>query len=198
MATTAAAIRVSRRTSSHLHRSFSTVSTTQKPSHHRDHIQNHVYQKPSTFIGSFLQDEPPQNPKQALAKLALLRRDYAKQVKEVRKLYIEEMELQRQEQLRKAEARKLEILRQREERLISKAAAAQARAAQRKAFEHDFRLQLMKEKTEKLEYWRSRQKAIAERKNNKKELICKQSFQWIDEEELESKLLNAMVDTAVL
>ncbi|KAL9247437.1 hypothetical protein vseg_020869 [Gypsophila vaccaria] len=194
----AAATSISRRITTNLHRKLSTLTTTQKPSHHRDHIQNHVYQPPTTFIGSFLQDSPPKNPKQAMAKLAQLRRDYAKQVKEVRKEYIHEMELQRQEKQRKAEARKVEILRQREERLKSKAAAAQARAVERKAFEEDFRQQLMKEKTEKLEYWKLRQKRIAERKNNKKELICKQSFKWIDEKELESKVLQAMVDSRIL
>lgn len=49
------------------------------------------------------------------------------------------MELQREEQLRKDEARKVEILRQREERDKYKAAAAQVRATERKAFEQEFR-----------------------------------------------------------
>ncbi|KAK9667804.1 hypothetical protein RND81_13G012200 [Saponaria officinalis] len=198
MAAAAAAIRISRRSFSHLHRSFSTATTAPKPSHHKDHIQNHVYQNPTTFIGSFLREKPPRNPKEASAKLALLRRDYDKELKAVRKQYIDEMELHRQEQLRKAEARKIEILRRREERLESKAVAARARAAEVKAFEEDFCLQLMKEKTEKLEYWRLRQTTIAERKKNKSELIRKQSFRWIGEDELESKVLQAMADSQVL
>lgn len=189
----AAALLRGGRTNRHLPliRYSSTVTTTAKPSHHKEHSQNQVYLKPSSVIGSW---EPPKTPKEAEAKLALLRRDYAKQVKELRKQYIHEMELQRQEQLRKDEARMVEILRQREERNKSKAAAAQARAAERKAFEEEFRETLMKERTEKLEYWRMREKTIAEKKNSKKELIRRQSSMWIDEEHLEAMILRNIVD----
>ncbi|XP_021734180.1 mediator of RNA polymerase II transcription subunit 12-like [Chenopodium quinoa] len=171
-------------------RHSSTLSTT-KPSHHNEHSQNQVYLKPSNIIGSW---EPPKNPKEAQAKLAFLRRDYAKQVKELRKQYIHEMELQREEQLRKDEARKVEILRQREERNKSKAAAAQARAVERKAFEEDFRNTLMKERTEKLEYWRMREKSIEEKKNNEKELIRRQSGKWIEEGQMEAMIMRTVID----
>uniref|UniRef100_A0A803M807 Uncharacterized protein n=1 Tax=Chenopodium quinoa TaxID=63459 RepID=A0A803M807_CHEQI len=184
--------------------------------------------------------EPPKNPKEAQAKLAFLRRDYAKQVKEPCKEYIHEMELQREEQLRKDEARKAEILQQREKRNKSKAAATQARAAERKAFEEEFRNTLvndaemplnwedhhcvsmilrmnfslgsprfmldligwnsaqvdckMKERTEKLDYWRMREKSIEEKKNSKKELIHRQSGKWIEEGNMEAMIMRALVD----
>ncbi|GMH08036.1 hypothetical protein Nepgr_009876 [Nepenthes gracilis] len=153
-------------------------SAADKPSHHNDHKRNHVYLSPNDFIGSW---EPHKNPKQAESNLAQLRRDYARQVKELRKQYICEMELQRQEKLRKDEARREEIRREREERKKSKAAAAEARAAERKAFEEDFRQTLLKEKTEKLEYWRTREKERKEKKIEKKQLLHRQSSMWIDE-----------------
>ncbi|KAH9612858.1 hypothetical protein KSS87_007853, partial [Heliosperma pusillum] len=200
MATTAALLlrRTTTTTTTLRHRAHSTLSASTKPSHHQDHSHNHVYLKPTTFIGSFLEDQPPQNPKEAAAKLALLRREYGKQVKGIRKQLIDEMELQRLEKLRKDEARTVEMLKQREERKKSKAAAAHLRAAHRKAFQDDFRLTLMKEKAEKLEYWRKREKAVAEKKKNKKELICQQSSKWIDEKILEPKIVESIVDSKVL
>lgn len=175
----------------HLRR-CSSVSTHAKPSHHKEHSRNQEYLKPTSFIGSW---EAPKDPKEAQAKLAQLRRDYAKQVKDIRKQYIYEMELQRQEQIRKEEARREEILRQREERKKSKAAAAKIRAAERKAVEDEFRQTLMKERVEKLEYWKRRQQAIEEKKNIKKELIRKQSSTWIDEDKLEGIILERIIDT---
>jgi len=123
----------------HLRR-CSSLSTASKPSHHREHSRNQEYLKPTAFVGSW---EAPKDPREAQAKLAHLRRDYAKQVKDLRKHYIYEMELQHQEQIRKDEARREEILRQREERNKSKAAAAEARAVERKAFEDEFRQTLV-------------------------------------------------------
>ncbi|GAB2267232.1 hypothetical protein Dimus_002216 [Dionaea muscipula] len=162
-----------------------------KPSHHNDHKRNHVYVEPSKFIGSW---EPPKNPREAEAKLALLRRDYAKQVKQVRKQYIFEMELLRQEQMRKDEARREEIRKEREERKKTKAAAAEARAAERKAFEEDFRQTLLKERTEKLEYWRMTEKKREEKREEKKELLRQQSSIWIDEDKLESTIMQVIFD----
>ncbi|XP_057537595.1 uncharacterized protein LOC130815224 [Amaranthus tricolor] len=172
-------------------RHFSSSSAI-NPSHHKDHSQNHVYLEPTPIIGSW---QPPKDPKEAEAKLASLRRDYAKQVKELRKQYIHEMELQKQEKMRKDEARMVEMLRQREERNRSKATAAQARAAERKIFEQEFRETLMKEKTEKLEHWRMREKAIEERKNAEKENLHRQSSMWIDEKELEVRIMSNLVDS---
>ena len=57
----------------------------------------------NSFFGSW---ESPKDPKEAEAKLAQLRRDYAKQVKEVCKEYIWEMELMRLEKQSKDEAKK--------------------------------------------------------------------------------------------
>jgi len=56
----------------------------------------------------------------------------------------------------------------------------------------------MKERAEKLEYWRRRQQAIEEKKNIKKELIRKQSSTWIDEHKLEGKILERIIDTKPL
>ncbi|GAB4860834.1 hypothetical protein Ancab_035996 [Ancistrocladus abbreviatus] len=192
----AAAIQISRRSSiaisnSYLNLRFTSTVASDKPSHHNDHKRNHLYLKPNNFIGSW---ESPRNPKEAESNLAQLRRDYAKQVRELRKQYIYEMELQRQEQLRKDEARREEIARQREERKKTKAAAAQARAAERKAFEEEFRQTLLKERTEKLEYWRMKEKEWEEKKKEKRELLHRQSSEWIDEKDFEAKILEAIVN----
>lgn len=45
--------------------------------HHRQPPQNHEFLEPNSFLGSW---EPPKDPKEAEARLALLRRQYAKQV----------------------------------------------------------------------------------------------------------------------
>ncbi|GAB2237358.1 hypothetical protein Droror1_Dr00015260 [Drosera rotundifolia] len=186
-----AVLRIARRSSSAFGAIHRRRAST-RASHHNDHNRNHVYLEPTKFIGSW---EAPRNPREAEAKLALLRRDYAKQVKEVRKQYIYEMELQRQEQMRKDEARRKEIRLEREERRKAKAAAAEARAADRKAFEEDFRRTLLKERTEKLDYWRMTEKKVAEKKTENKEHLRRQSGWWIDEKEFEKRLLEAMVDT---
>ncbi|RVW76105.1 hypothetical protein CK203_049141 [Vitis vinifera] len=81
----------------------------------------------------------PADPKVAQAKLAGLRRDYAKKVKELRLQYIHEVELQREDKRRKDEAKREAARRAQAEIKASKAAAAQARAAERKVFEEEFR-----------------------------------------------------------
>lgn len=56
----------------------------------------------------------------------------------------------------------------------------------------------LKERTEKLEYWRKREKLMLEKKNKKNELLRRQSSVWIDESEMEKKILEATVDTIPL
>ncbi|KAJ4969559.1 hypothetical protein NE237_016260 [Protea cynaroides] len=87
-------------------------------------------------IGSW---KAPKDPKEAEANLGKLRRDYAKQVKELRKQYIYEMELQKQEKQLKDEAKREAIRIAREERKAAKDGMAQARAAEWKVLEEEFR-----------------------------------------------------------
>ena len=114
-----------------LFRSFST-----KSSHHNNHQQTHKFLEPNSFLGGW---KSPNDPKDAEKKLAQLRRDYAKQVKHVRKEYIHEMELLRLEKLRKEEARKEAIRVANEERKRLKAEAAKVRAQERMVAEEEFR-----------------------------------------------------------
>ena len=111
-------------------------ATSAKPSHHNDHRQNHKFLEPNSFLGSW---QAPKDPKEAEAKLAMLRRDYAKQVKEVRKQYIREMELLLIEKQRKDEARREALRVANEERKKLKAEAAQIRAQERKIAQQQFR-----------------------------------------------------------
>ena len=56
----------------------------------------------------------------------------------------------------------------------------------------------MKERAEKLEHWRMMKKTREEKKNEKNELIRRQSSMWIDDKKLEEKLLDAIVNTTPL
>ncbi|KAK9149633.1 hypothetical protein Scep_008390 [Stephania cephalantha] len=165
------------------------MTTSPAPPSHADH--QHEYSKPSDFIGSW---KSSKNPKSAEKRLGRLRIEYAKQVRELRKEYIHEMELQRLEKLRKDEANREAISRAKEERKAAKAAMAEAKAAERKVFEEEFRQTLLKERADKLEYWRLKQKEWEAKKQEKKELIRRQSSLWIDEKDQEKVYLEAIVN----
>ncbi|XWS35157.1 hypothetical protein CRYUN_Cryun21dG0101800 [Craigia yunnanensis] len=171
-------------------RSFST-----KSSHHNNHQQTHKFLDPNSFLGSW---KSPNDPKNAEKKLALLRREYAKQVKHVRKEYIHEMELLRLEKLRKEEARKEAIRVANEERKRLKAEAAKVRAQERMIAEAEFRQTLLKERAEKLENWRMKQKIHVGKKKEVNELLRKQSSMWIEEHDLERKILDSTADSIAL
>lgn len=128
---------VSRSIRRNLTRSF---SSTAAPVTRNNHQQNHQFSEPNSFIGSW---DAPKNPKEAEKKLAQLRRDYAKQVKEMRKGYIEEMELMRLEKQRKDEAKKEAVRLANEERKKLKAEAAKVKAEERKVAEEEFRKTLV-------------------------------------------------------
>ncbi|XP_023539036.1 vicilin-like seed storage protein At2g18540 isoform X1 [Cucurbita pepo subsp. pepo] len=186
------AIRNATNFSDYLLRSF---STSTKSAHHNNHQQTHKYLEANAFVGSW---EAPKDPKEAQARLALLRRDYAKKVKQVRKNYIQEGELLRLEKQRKDEAKQEALRVVNEERKKLKAEAAKARAEERKVANEEFRQTLMKERAEKLEHWRMMKKTREEKKNEKNELIRRQSSMWIDDKKLEEKLLDAIVNTTPL
>ncbi|KAK6255209.1 hypothetical protein QQP08_012471 [Theobroma cacao] len=181
--------------------SFKTLSKTllrsfsSKSSHHNNHQQSHKFLEPSSFLGSW---KSPNDPKDAEKKLAQLRRDYAKQVKDVRKEYIHEMELSRLEKLRKEEARKEAIRVANEERKRLKAEAAKVRAQERMIAEEEFRQTLLKERAEKLEYWRTTQKKHEGKKKEMRELLHRQSSMWIDEHDLERTMLAGIVEITPL
>ncbi|KAJ6298916.1 hypothetical protein OIU76_019974 [Salix suchowensis] len=101
-----------------------------------NHQNTHKFLEPNSFIGSW---ETPKTPKEAEAKLARLRREYAKQVKVLRKEYIVEVEALRIEKQRKEEARKEAIRVANEERKKLKAEAAKVRAEERKIEQEEFR-----------------------------------------------------------
>lgn len=121
-------------TSHHLRR-FSAAQ-----SHHNHHQHNHKYLSPSDFINSW---DPPRNPKEAQSKLAALRRQYAQQVKEIRKEYIQEMEMQKIEKQRKDEAKKEALRIANEERKAAKMEAKKIKAAERQLVEEELRKTLV-------------------------------------------------------
>ncbi|KAL4610264.1 hypothetical protein ACB098_08G031000 [Castanea mollissima] len=195
-------------TSRSLYRTFSTTrfsqtlrtfsTTTPKPSHHNHHQQNHKFLESHSYVGSWWNSDRPRDPKVAERRLAMLRRDYAKQVKQVRKEYIREVELMRLEQQRKDEARREALRLANEEKKKLKAEAAKLRAHERELAEKEFRQTLLKERAEKLENWRMKETKREEKKKEKKELLHRKSSLWIDESELEKKILEAIVDTTPL
>ncbi|KAL8227349.1 hypothetical protein R6Q57_017181 [Mikania cordata] len=169
------------------HRSLSTASQ----SHHNDHNRNHQYLSRSDYLNSW---KPPKDPKEAQSQLSQLRRDYAKKVKAVRKDYIQEMEVMRLEKQRKDEVKKEALRIEGEQRKAAKAAAKKVKAAERQLAEEEFRQTLLKERAEKLEYHQMRENKIREKKEEKTRLLRHQSSMWIDESELEAKILNALID----
>ncbi|KAK6122875.1 hypothetical protein DH2020_043401 [Rehmannia glutinosa] len=176
-------------------RHFSTSPTStayESPASRRNQQE---FLPPTSYINSW---KPSQNPKEAAAQLAFLRRNYARKVKLMRKEYINEMELQRIEKLRKDAARKEALRIANEERKAAKDAKKKAEAIERQAAEEEFRQMLTKERAEKLEYWRMREKKIEERKKEKNELLRRQSSLWVDESELDKKVFEAVVDTTPL
>ncbi|RVW28238.1 hypothetical protein CK203_083679 [Vitis vinifera] len=56
----------------------------------------------------------------------------------------------------------------------------------------------LKERTEKLENWRMKENMMDEKRKEKNELLRRQSSIWIDERDLEKKILEAIVDTTHL
>ncbi|MCL7023355.1 hypothetical protein MKW94_013323 [Papaver nudicaule] len=170
--------------------SSSSLVTKKTSSSHHQHEQE--YSQPCNFLGSWT---APKDPKEAQAKLGLLRRDYAKQVRELRKDYFNEMELQRQEKQLKDEAKNEAIRIAKQERKAAKAAMSKARAAERQVFEEEFRQTLMKERAQHLESWRLKEKAKEEKKLEKEKELRKQSSVWIEETDMEKKILEAIVDS---
>lgn len=121
-----------------LTRSFCTNNT---PTHRNNNQHTHSFLEPNTFLGSW---QAPKNPKEAQKKLAHLRREYAKQLKQTRKAYIEEMELLRLEKLRKDQAAQEALRLANEERKKLKAEAAKVRAEERKLAQEEFRQTLVR------------------------------------------------------
>lgn len=178
-----------RRTPPSLHlQRFSTTATT---INHADH----EFLPPNNYINSW---DFPRDPKEAERKLAMLRRQYAKDVKAVRKEYIREVEVQKLEKIKKDQAKKEAMRIANEERKAAKVAQRKAKAKERELAEEEFRQALMKERAAKLEYWRSRTGKIKERKKEKIELIRKQSSTWIEEDKLEKKILEVVIDSTPL
>ncbi|XP_027116832.1 uncharacterized protein [Coffea arabica] len=170
----------------HLRNAFSTTTT-----HHVDHQRNHEFLPPDKYLSSW---KAPKDPKEAQAKLAMLRREYGKKVKAVRKEYIREMEFQKLEKLKKDEAKKEALRIASEQRKAAKEAEKKAKAKEREVAEEEFRQTLLKERAEKLEYWRMRTKQVEEKVEEKNELLRRQSSVWINEADLEKKILEAIVD----
>ncbi|KAJ8622003.1 hypothetical protein MRB53_030532 [Persea americana] len=158
----------------------------------------HEFSRPSDFLGSWDPSSSFSDPREVQKRLALLRRDYKKRVRDFRKEYIYEMELQRQEKLLKDEAKREAIRLAKEERKAAKSAIAQSRAAERKIVEDEFRQTLLKERSEKLEFWKAREAMMEQKRIDKNELLRRQSSMWIDEKDLEKKIVKAFVDTTKL
>ncbi|ONK55968.1 uncharacterized protein A4U43_C10F2790 [Asparagus officinalis] len=130
--------------------------------------------------------------------LERLRKDYAKKVKEVRRAYAHEVDLLRAEKERRDEARREAARVANEQRKKEKAAAAESRAVERRAFEEEFRQMLMKERAQKLESWRGKEEMREKKKEEERELLRKQTSVWVSEENMENRMLEALVDSTPL
>lgn len=100
----------------------------------------HEFSGPSDFVGSW---NPTEDPREAKIRLDRLHRNYKKQMKQIRAEYAHEMELLRIEKQKKDEARREALRLANEERKKAKAAAAEIRAAESKAFQEELRQTLV-------------------------------------------------------
>ncbi|PKU65671.1 hypothetical protein MA16_Dca009708 [Dendrobium catenatum] len=57
---------------------------------------------------------------------------------------------------------------------------------------------ILKERAEKLESWRKKEQLREQKKTEKKDLLRQQSSMWISEENLDKRILEAIVDTTPL
>jgi hypothetical protein len=105
-------------------------------------VEPHDFSKPSEYLGSW-EPSAAGDPREAWARLERLRKGYAHGVRGLRRQYAYEVQLLEAERQRKAEARAEAARIANEERKAAKAAAAQTRAAERRAFELDFRQALV-------------------------------------------------------
>jgi len=164
----------------------------------------HEHSQPSSYLGSWREHAPTTvaagggDTREAWARLERLRKGYARDVGKLRRQYAYETQLLEAERQRKEEARAEAVRVANEERKAAKAAAAQTRAAERRAFELDFRQALMKERAQKLESWRNKEKLKAQKKTDHRELLRKKSSIWISEEKMETKILQAILHTTPL
>jgi hypothetical protein len=112
-------------------------------------VDPHEHSQPSGYLGSWGESAPATgaagggDTRQAWARLERLRKGYARDVGKLRRQYAYEAQLLEAERQRKAEARAEAVRVANEERKAAKAAAAQTRAAERRAFELDFRQALV-------------------------------------------------------
>lgn len=160
-------------------------------------VEPHDFSKPSEYLGSW-EPSAAGDPREAWARLERLRKGYAHGVRGLRRQYAYEVQLLEAERQRKAEARVEAARIANEERKAAKAAAAQTRAAERRAFELDFRQALMKERAQKLESWREKEKLKAQKKAEDRELLRRKSSMWVAEDKLETKVLQAIMHTTPL
>ncbi|KAK9933169.1 hypothetical protein M0R45_020374 [Rubus argutus] len=177
-------------TSRSLHRTLRSFSTTTSPSYH----STHQFSEPKSLVANW---NAPSNPKEAEAEaklsqlrkyynLLVLRRDYAKHVKEVRMKSIMEVELMRLEMLRVDEARKEALRIQNEQTKRLKAEAAKVRAQKRQAAKQESEQTLLKQKAEKLENLKKKEMLREAKKKEKNEVLHCQSSPG-KEPELEKK-----------
>lgn len=149
----------------------------------------------ASFIGSW---KPTDSPGVAKARLVKLRKNYEKEVKELRKQYFYEMEAKKLEDQVKREA-ELERMRiAREERKAAKRERSQLLATQRKQQSEEFREMLQRERANKAERRMRKEKSLEQKRGREKELIWKKSSLWIDEKDLDKRIVEAMVDTTPL
>ncbi|XP_042402706.1 uncharacterized protein LOC121992418 [Zingiber officinale] len=155
----------------------------------------HTFSGPSDFVGSW---NPSDDPREAKIRLGRLHRDYQKHMKQIRAEYAYEMELLRIEKQKKDEARRDALRLANEERNKVKAAAAEIRAAESKAFQEELRQTLLKERQQKLEIWRGKEKLLTEKRADKNELLRRQSSEWVSEDKLEDRIMAAIIGTTIL
>ncbi|GLJ49549.1 hypothetical protein SUGI_1050920 [Cryptomeria japonica] len=149
----------------------------------------------SSYWGTW---EPTNNPRVAQARLVKIRKDYKMQVSELRKQYYNELQAQKLEEDAMAKLRRSRVLAAKEKRNAAKKEQARLSALERLQQQAEFTQLLLKEKAEKAERQMRKLRQIEKRRDKDKELIRQKSSQWIDEKELDRRIVEAFVDTTQL
>eukprot|EP00249_Psilotum_nudum_P006754 c20027_g2_i1 orf=286-981(+) len=131
-------------------------------------------------------------------RFAILRKSYANEVSSLRKKYFAEMEAQRKEKARLDAVRLLEIQKAKKLRLEQKKERSEIRAREVEEERQILQAELAKERAEKAEHRKAREQKLEERRQKERDIIRQSSAHWIEEDQLELRVIRAILSPVQL
>ncbi|CAM6035294.1 unnamed protein product [Sphagnum compactum] len=126
--------------------------------------------------------------------LALYRREYDRQIAELRKKYAAEQERKKREEMQVKKLERERIMLEKAQRLVIKKQQAEIRAREVEEEAKALRLTLEKQREQKAAYRQWKEKRLVRIRAREKESIRQQSSSWIEEKDLERRIVDALVD----